>query len=257
MPTESEPVRVVEGDCLDVLRSLPDGCVDAVVTDPPYSSGGLYRGDRNDTADRKYTQSEYQGKRPDFGGDSMDQRAWSQWSYWWLAEARRVTAVGGRLMVFCDWRQYPATADALQWAGWLWRGTVVWDKGLGTRAPHRGRFKHQCEYVLWASNGPMANGDDAHFGHLPGCFSVPVRQCDKHHVTGKPTALMRELVTAAPPGSIVLDPFGGSGTTAVAAVAEGRRCLLIEKEPAYVAIARKRVAEATGRAPGSLLTGVA
>jgi site-specific DNA-methyltransferase (adenine-specific) len=51
----------------------------------------------------------------------------------------------------------------------------------------------------------------------------------------------------------VLDPFGGSGTTAKAAAIEGRRCLLIEKEPAYAAIARKRVAEAMGA--GSLFAG--
>ncbi len=45
LPTDAEPVRVVEGDCLDVLYELPDACVDAVITDPPYSSGGFTRGE--------------------------------------------------------------------------------------------------------------------------------------------------------------------------------------------------------------------
>lgn len=78
------------------------------------------------------------------------------------------------------------------------------------------------------------------------------------HPCPKPVSWMRWLVRLCTrPGELVLDPFGGSGTTAVACVLEGRRCLLIEKEPAYAAIARKRVAEAMGTAPGSLFADVA
>lgn len=74
------------------------------------------------------------------------------------------------------------------------------------------------------------------------------------HPTVKPIALCEWLVRlVCPAGGLVLDPFGGSGTTGIAAMAEGRQCLLIEKEPAYAAIARKRVAEAMGA--GSLFAG--
>ena len=64
---------------------------------------------------------------------------------------------------------------------------------------------------------------------------------DKHHMTGKPTALMRELVRPVLPGGVVLDPFAGSGTTGVAAVLSGRRFVGIEREAAYADISRNRL----------------
>jgi DNA modification methylase len=59
------------------------------------------------------------------------------------------------------------------------------------------------------------------------------------------------LVT--PEGGCVLDPFAGSGTTAVAALKEGHRCIIVEREAAYCEIIRRRVAEALGVGKGSLL----
>ena len=47
----------------------------------------------------------------------------------------------------------PAASDALQWAGWIWRGTAVWDKG--NSRPQKGRFRQQAEYIVWGSNGDM------------------------------------------------------------------------------------------------------
>lgn len=79
---------------------------------------------------------------------------------------------------------------------------------------------------------------------LDGFFEAKVSQEDKHHQTGKPTALMRELVVVADPGGIVLDPFGGSGTTGVAALLEGRRAIVCELVPEYAQIARERMAAA-------------
>ena len=66
------------------------------------------------------------------------------------------------------------------------------------------------------------------------------------HPTVKPIALMRYLIRlVTPPGGLVLDPFLGSGTTAIAAHAEGMRCVGIEQDASYMAIARQRVREAT------------
>ncbi len=72
------------------------------------------------------------------------------------------------------------------------------------------------------------------------------------HPTVKPLALMRWLVRlVCPPGGLVLDPFLGSGTTALAALAEGRRCVGVEREPFYVAIARKRLEDADHKRNGT------
>ena len=66
---------------------------------------------------------------PDFDGDNKDQRSWTHWMAEWLYDVRKACKKGAPICLFIDWRQYPSITDALQWAGWIWRGTAVWDKG--------------------------------------------------------------------------------------------------------------------------------
>lgn len=245
LPTDDEPVKVIHGDCLDVLWQLPDGCVDAVVTDPPYSSGGFTRGDRQADVATKYQQSGTEREYPSFSGDTRDQRAYAYWCALWMAELIRVTKPGAIFGVFTDWRQLPSTTDAIQAGGWVYRGIVPWHKP-GAR-PTQGRFSNECEYMVWGTNGPRPLEGSP----FRGWYSINVKQDDKYHLTGKPTALMRELVKVCPPGGLILDPFAGSGTTGAAAMREGRKCLLIEKEAAYIDIIRNRLSEA-----GTLFAGV-
>lgn len=123
------------GDALTTLRELPAASVDAVIGDPPYCSGGTSAADRtNETARRKYVSSYATHTLADFDGDQRDQRSYTYWSTLWLTEALRLTKPRGVCLVFTDWRQLPATSDALQAAGWVWRGLVVWHKP-GARPP--------------------------------------------------------------------------------------------------------------------------
>lgn len=240
---------IIQGDCLAVLRDLPDDCVDAVIMDPPYSSGGLFRGDRTGSTTDKYVQGGTHMSRLDFAGDNRDQRSYAFWSVLWLSECLRVAKPGAAICVFSDWRQLPTMTDALQAGGWVWRGIVVWDKTEAARA-HFGRFRSQCEYVLWGSKGamPLNNGRPS----FPGVYRATVRQKDKHHITGKPTDLMRGLVRICEPGGVVLDPFAGSGTTCVAAKLEGYHYIGIEQSREYAEVARRRLglAEAPSSTPG-------
>jgi len=238
----TDDVTLYLGDCLDVLRDLPDGSVDAVVTDPPYSSGGLMRSDRMQSVEDKYVQSGTEIVRASFTGDNRDGRAWCYWVALWASEARRVVREGGYFLTFVDWRMLPTATDAIQAAGFVWRGIVAWDKGRGSRAPHKGYFRHQCEYVVWGTHGRLAPAE--HAGPYDGCLSIPVDLKDKHHITGKPTPLLERLVEIVPPGATVLDPFMGSGTTGVACVQTGRRFIGIEIEKQYYDIAERRIREA-------------
>lgn len=113
------------GEALAWLRSLPDGYADAVITDPPYSSGGAFRSDRVKSTDTKYTGTEHRGRRPDFSGDNRDQRGYLAWCALWLSEAARVLGPGGVVVLFTDWRQLPTTTDALQVGGLVWQGLAV------------------------------------------------------------------------------------------------------------------------------------
>lgn len=141
--------------------------------------------------------------------------------------------------MFSDWRQYPLASDAMQFGDFIWRGTVAWDKTEGSRAPHKGYFRHQCEYVLWGTKRTCLKA--THAGPFAGCYRFPVKQSDKHHLTGKPTPLMERLVSIVPEGGIVLDPFAGSGTTLVACANTGRRYIGIERTAEYVQITKNRL----------------
>ena len=234
-----KPWTLIEGEALPALHGMADNSIDACITDPPYSSGGFSRDDKGKDPDAKYTQSSAQGRYPSFSGDSRDQRSYLAWCSLWIAECTRVLKPGGYFMAFTDWRQLPVMTDAVQAGGVFWRGIVAWDKGRGARAPHKGYFRHQCEYVIWGTKGAAIQLE--HDGPFDGCIQAVVRRDDKHHMTGKPTALMRELVRPVQPGGVVLDPFAGSGTTGVAAVLSGRRFIGIEREAAYADISRSRL----------------
>jgi site-specific DNA-methyltransferase (adenine-specific) len=228
------------GDCLEILPTLEG--VDAVVTDPPYSSGGAFRGDRTQSTLAKYQSSGVQKVHALFSGDNRDQRSWAYWVALWLGAAMRSTTPGGMSCLFTDWRQLPSLTDAVQAAGWVWRGVAVWDKQNARPMPNR--FTAQAEFIVWATNGPrstIAEGASYH----DGVFRVTAPPtAEREHSTQKPIGLLEYLVAVAPHGGTVLDPFMGSGTTGVACANLGRKFIGIEIEPKYFDISCKRIEDA-------------
>jgi site-specific DNA-methyltransferase (adenine-specific) len=232
--------EIIRGDTLEVLRSFPDKLFGGIITDPPYSSGAADQNARQKATSQKYSSIKSGNPLPDFEGDSKDQRSWTRWMTEWLLEARRASKDGAPICMFIDWRQLPSMTDALQWAGWLWRGTLVWDKN--NSRPQRGRFRQQAEFIAWGSNGNMPTNRKAPV--LPGVFrhSMPVL-AKRTHQTEKPLPVMREMVHIVEPGGIILDPFAGAGTTVLAAKLEGYPAVGIELSPYYAGAAKKRIEE--------------
>lgn len=226
-----------QGDCLAVIPGLA-GKFDAVVTDPPYSSGGQSKGNRAASTGAKYLNTGG-SHLPDFAGDSKDQRSYLHWSALWMALCYEKLNPGGLMVVFSDWRQLPVTTDALQAAGFTWRGIGVWDKA-GSARPYKGGFKAQTEFFAWGSKGPLVGES-----YSAGLFRVQQKPGEKLHQVGKPLALMESLVAAA--GPRILDPFMGSATTGVAALGQGKEFVGIEVSPHYfqVAVDRLKGAEPT------------
>jgi site-specific DNA-methyltransferase (adenine-specific) len=234
------------GDCIEIIPQLER--FDALICDPPYSSGGMVRGDRMGSTRDKYQSSDVQVEHPEFTGDNRDQRGFHAWSALWLMQALDKCAPGGVAALFSDWRQLPTVTDALQSGGWVWRGIVPWDKVMARPMPNR--FRAQCEFVAWATNGPRDFSTDGASYH-PGILTEkPPTNDDRVHSTQKPVGVMRLLSRIAPPGGIVFDPFMGSGTTGVGAIDEGRIFIGIEKDPRIFDIACKRIDQA--QAQGSL-----
>jgi len=248
--TEDESVVLVCADCLDVLSLIEAGSVGAVVTDPPYSSGGAFRSDRNQSPSVKYTPN-VQRAYAAFSGDNRDQRAYGYWCSLWLAGLLRASRIGATCSMFTDWRQLPTTTDAMQAGGWVWRGIAVWNKTEAAR-PAKGRFRNQCEYIVWGSCGALGTEVGTSTDGipcLPGLWTVPTAGMEKEHVAEKPESLLEGLVEICPPGGLVVDPFMGSGTTIVAAVRLGRRAIGVEIDRKYFDIAVKRVEAELNRAP--------
>lgn len=226
-------------DAMHFLGRLPDESIDATITDPPYSSGGAFRSDRSPSAKTKYltTRSRSLERLPEFYGDNRTERGLLLWSSLWLSEAWRVTKPGGAIAVFTDWRSLPTFSDALQSGGWSWRGIGVWVKPTGKSRPTLGGLWNDTEYVLWGSKGSRTSGEC-----LPGTWQCAgPASATRLHVTEKPHQILNDLVRLAPPDGTVLDPFAGSGSTAVAAIIQGRRFVGCELSTEYVEIANRRV----------------
>lgn len=213
----SDTVTLFQGDALSVLTALPDANVDAVLTDPPYASGGVTLSTRQADPAHKYQQSGTKRRYPPMLGDAKDQRSWTMWCALWLGECWRMAREGAPLMVFTDWRQLPALTDAVQAAGWAWRGIVAWDKR--SARPQIGKFRQQCEYVVFATKGRFVAHTRA---CLPGVYSYPVLPLQKVHLTSKPVALIEDLLAVTPPQGTVLDPFMGGGSVGEACIRTGR-----------------------------------
>lgn len=235
---------LMKGDALRVLEGLPNGSVDLVLADPPYSSGGAFRGDRAQSTATKYVSSDSARRSiEDFTGDVRDQRAYLAWSTMWLSEAYRVLQAGRACVVFTDWRQMPTTTDALQAGGFIWRGVCVWDK-VGGR-PAMGVSNGSVEYAVWGTKGPIDLGHDV---YLPNIIRAGIpRDARDLHQTPKPLELLVKLATLAPPGGVVLDPFTGSGSTLIAARRAGRRGIGVELSGVHATTAATRILTETAQ----------
>lgn len=245
--------KLYAGNALELLTRLETASADALITDPPYSSGGQYRSDRMGSTTEKYVQHDTADRGAEFTGDNRDQRAYAYWCALWLGEALRVVKPGGIAALFTDWRQLPATTDAIQAGGWVWRGIVPWHKP--SHRPALGRYSNACEYVVWGSAGPMGSTTAGGIS-VPGFYSSSAPR-DRLHQTQKPLEVMRHIVRLVPRGGVVLDPFTGSGTTGVAALLEGCRFVGTELHEHHANVAALRFSntrpDAVDEQQGSLL----
>lgn len=212
------------GDSLLVLRTLPGASVHAVITDPPY--GMSY-------------QSNMGANGPRFEKLVGDDKPAVEF----IPDAARALKEGGCMFVFCEWRYGDAFRDAMRAAGLTIRSQVVWDRETTGMGDLEAQFSPSHDLAWFATKG---TGFAFHGKRPPSVLRFPRVPADRlQHPTEKPVNLMRALVaTLSPRGGVVLDPYGGSGTTGVAAVLECREAILCEIVPEYADLARRRIAAA-------------
>ena len=207
----SLPWQVIRGDCLEVMRQLPDGCVDAVVTDPPYGLPSWNGSGRT---------------RPLSAEEVEAIRRWDM-----APPAEQIQEVVLKAPVAI-----------------VWGGNYLLD-GLGRcRAP---LIWNKLLRGMHLADGEMAWTNFDHGTLRIFDYSVGLSEARAHreHPTQKPLALMRWCISLAklPADALILDPFCGSGSTGVAAVQMGYRFIGIEREATYVDIARRRIADAASQ----------
>jgi site-specific DNA-methyltransferase (adenine-specific) len=203
------------GDCLDFLRTLDAGSVDAVVTDPPYGIAHRSNGQR------------FLAAREIAGDESTD-----------LAEAIVEWAARGPLcMFFSPYRPLPVK----------WRSVLVWNKGahVGIGGDRATCWKRDFELIGIRGNRPLNGQRDSAMLHIPALLPPP-----SGHVAEKPVKLMAYLIRKlTKPGDTVFDPCMGSGSTGVACVATGRNFIGCELDPDYHVIAQRRIAAEQAKHP--------
>lgn len=235
---QAKGVTLFLGDALEILPGLRG--IGALVTDPPYSSGGQYRGDRAQKTTDKYVQTGTLGYRPEFAGDNRDQRSFLAWCMLWLAAARNASAPGSPALVFSDWRQLPTMTDAVQAGGYVWRNLATWWKP-GCRM-QKGRFSSSAEYIVYATNGPAVEGMKS----VQNVAKFPTSSVkSRKHIAEKPLDVLRWILSVVPAGSTVLDPFMGAGSTIRAARLAGLPSVGIDCDERYVERAADRLRQGT------------
>ncbi len=243
--------QVLRGDCLQVMAMLPPASFHCVFADPPYNlqlRGELRRPDDSlvDGVDDDWDQF------ADFAAYDTFTRAW-------LEECRRLLRKDGTIWVIGAYHNIFRIGAILQDLGFWILNDVVWRKSNPMPNFRGRRFTNAHETLIWAARGRdsrykfnyhsmKALNDDVQMRSdwlMPLCTG-PERLRNQHglklHPTQKPEALLhRVLLAATAPDDVVLDPFLGTGTTAVVAKRLGRHFVGIERHPAYVEAAMARV----------------
>ncbi len=242
--------QVLHGNCIDLMRALPDQSVNLVFADPPYNlqlQHALWRPNMTmvDAVDDEWDQFE-------------SFHAYDDFTRAWLTECRRVLKEDGSIWVIGSYHNIFRVGTIMQDLGFWILNDVVWVK-TNPMPNFRGvRFANAHETLLWASKSKGSRYTFNHHAMKPFNEDKQMRsdwllaictgkerlrhEGKKAHPTQKPEALLyRVLLSSTQPGDIVLDPFFGTGTTGAVAKKLHRQWIGMEQEEKYVTLARARI----------------
>ena len=252
------------GDCIEVLRSMPDACVDMVFADPPYNlqlGGDLLRPDNS---------------RVDAVDDDWDKfdsfAAYDAFTREWMTECRRILKPEGSIWVIGSYHNVFRLGAAIQDLGFWVLNDIIWRKSNPMPNFKGTRFTNAHETLIWAArsrdqkrytfnydalkafNEDVQMRSDWTLALCTGEERIKDADGKKAHPTQKPEGLLhRVLMAATRPGDVVLDPFFGTGTTGAAAKRLGRHWIGIERDETYARVAEKRIKAVMTAAPEDLV----
>jgi len=243
--------QIIQGDCVEVLKSFPDSCIDLIFADPPYNlqlRNELLRPNQTlvDGVDEEWDRF-------------SDFEEYDRFTEQWLSQCRRVLKDTGTLWVIGTYHNIFRVGRIMQDLGYWILNDVIWYK-INPMPNFRGtRFTNATETLIWAKKSSeqkkytfnyqaMKNFNDGkqmpNVWHIPLCTGAEriKRNGQKAHPTQKPEALLyRVILSSSNPGDIVLDPFFGTGTTGAVAKKLKRNYIGIEVDPLYIEVAQRRI----------------
>ena len=219
---EDESVTLYHGDCLELLPELTPGTVDACVTDPPYVIGAVSAGNMASKS-----------------GGWADMMNSALWFSEWYKMVDRLLRRDASFWSFCNWRTLPVVMNAATRASLPVTSLMVWDKewiGPGGSQGLRPAYE-LCALMAKPGFAIPNRGTPDVWRHKTGGHKP------NGHPAEKPVGLVSRILTTCglKTGQTVLEPFAGSGTTAVAAKSLGLRCIAIEAEEKWCELIASRL----------------
>ncbi|MEE6709792.1 DNA-methyltransferase [Lacticaseibacillus paracasei] len=219
-----------QGDCLELMKDIPDGSIDMILTDPPYLQG--------------YKTNRRKNKHHEFSSEILNDT--SQTGSYMIVKFLKLSYQKLRnnsaILVFCNTNKIDFFKQEIENTGFKIKNIIVWVKNNHTAGDLKASFGHQYEFVILANKGRRyINGNRDNDVML---FDKVVGKGQLHQ-NQKPVALLKYLVEKlSDSNDAVLDPFMGSGSTGVACVNTGRSFIGMELEDKYFKIAEQRINEA-------------
>ena len=256
---ETTDSRILSGDCLSILPSFPDGAFDCCITDPPFNI------------------SKKRGLGWAFSSHVTMQEQWDtfstddyfQFTVNWITEVLRVLKTNGNLFIFGSFHCIFTIGFILQ--NLFDRriiSQIVWYKPNAQPNITCRMFTESTEFIIWAVNNENKKAKNWTFNYdmakamnndkqMRNMWEIPLTKPSERehgkHPSQKPIAVINRLILAGTnEGDLILDPFSGTGTTAVVAQQHNRRWIMIEKDETYNQIAKKRLDELCSELFGKL-----
>ena len=264
-------IQLIEGDCKDYLPTLLDGCIDLVLSDPPFghnnNDGDLIhaieqaapgRRNKGDFKERRKIDDGFERKdltyeaRP-IANDGIDEA--NSLVKFIIRQSKRLLVKGGNLALCCSGGGGPGTIEYANWSIWMdklltFKQMIIWDKGPIGMGWH---YRRSYEVVLLAhrKGGKYKwydNSDKIENVLRPGAHGIKkLIPSAEQHPNAKPVELAQFFIRLhTKPGDTVLDPCGGAGWVAEACRLMNRKFIGVEIDPHWCEVMRRRV-ETVGR----------
>lgn len=223
--------KLLKGDCLELMKDIPDKSIDLIVTDPPYK---IIQGGCTNKAVRFKGSTEKQLKTGTlFKENNIN---FSDW----VPEVYRILKDNTHCYIMCNDRNLKDLLNVCEKTGFKLLNVLVW--GKSKHSPNRYYMKN-CEFITMFRKGKAKNINNMGTKQL-----LLVNNVDnKSHPSEKPIELMKILIeNSSNEQDTVLDPFIGSGSTGVACKELNRNFIGIELDEKYFEIAKKRIEDKFG-----------